>query len=63
MGLDQKIYSEDVAGGGKYKDNEALYINTQTGEKVVIFAGGGQADSYKRILGNSYRIMDCNRDK
>lgn len=39
---------------GKYKDNEALYINTQTGEKIVIFAGGGKADSYKRILGNSY---------
>lgn len=39
---------------GKYKDNEALYISTQTGEKVVIFAGGAKADSYKRILGNSY---------
>lgn len=39
---------------GKYKDNEALYINTQTGEKIVIFAGGGKADSYKKILGNSY---------
>lgn len=39
---------------GKYKDNDALYIHTQTGEKVVIFAGGGKADSYKRILGNSY---------
>ena len=41
---------------GKYKDNEALYVNTQTGEKIVIFAGGGKADSYKRILGNSYGI-------
>lgn len=39
---------------GKYKDNEALYIRTQTGEKIVIFAGGAKADSYKRILGNSY---------
>lgn len=39
---------------GKYKDNEALYINSQTGEKIVIFAGGAKADSYKRILGNSY---------
>lgn len=39
---------------GKYKDNDALFIATQTGEKVVIFAGGGKADSYKRILGNSY---------
>lgn len=41
---------------GKYKDNEALYIQAQTGEKIVIFAGGGKADSYKGILGNSYGL-------
>lgn len=41
---------------GKYKDNEALYLQTQTGEKVLIFAGGGKADSYKGILGNSYGL-------
>ena len=41
---------------GKFKDNEALFIKTQTGEKVVIFAGGGKADSYKKILGNSYGL-------
>lgn len=41
---------------GKFKDNECLYINTQTGLKVVIFAGGGQRDSYKKILGNSYGL-------
>lgn len=41
---------------GKYKDNEALFINTKTGEKIVIFAGGGKADSYKKILGNSYGL-------
>ena len=41
---------------GKFKDNEALFISTQTGEKVVIFAGGGKADSYKKILGNSYGL-------
>lgn len=41
---------------GKYKDNEALYINSSNGEKVVIFAGGGKADSYKKILGNSYGL-------
>ena len=39
---------------GKYKDNEAMYINTQIGEKIVLFTGGGKADSYKKILGNSY---------
>lgn len=41
---------------GKYKGNECLYIYTKTGEKVVIFAGGGKADSYKKILGNSYGL-------
>ena len=41
---------------GKYKDNEALYINTQSGEKILIFVGGGKSDSYKRILGNSYGL-------
>lgn len=39
---------------GKYKDNEALYLRTQTGDKVVIFVGAAKADAYKRILGNSY---------
>ena len=39
---------------GKFKDNEALFIQTKTGEKIVLFAGGGKADSYKKILGNSY---------
>ena len=42
---------------GKYKDNEALYIDyTRNGQKIVIFAGGGKADSYKKILGNSYGL-------
>ncbi|MGN1121990.1 MAG: PBSX family phage terminase large subunit [Eubacteriales bacterium] len=41
---------------GKFKSNEALFIRTQTGEKIVIFAGGGKADSYKKILGNSYGL-------
>lgn len=41
---------------GKYMDNSALFIDTQTGQKIVIFVGGGKADSYKRILGNSYGL-------
>lgn len=51
---------EHLFGGrckwGKYKSNEALYIKTKTGEKVVVFAGGGKSDSYKKILGNSYGL-------
>ena len=38
----------------KYKSNEALFVQTKTGEKIVIFTGGGKSDSYKSILGNSY---------
>ena len=41
---------------GSYKDNPCLYIQTQTGEKIVIFAGGGLSNSYKKILGNSYGL-------
>lgn len=41
---------------GKYKGNEALVINTQTGEKIVIFAGGSKSNSYQSILGNSYGL-------
>lgn len=57
---------------GKFKDNEALFINTKTGQKIVIFVGGGKADSYKKILGNSYGLWiateinehyDCDNSK
>lgn len=41
---------------GKYLDNDALFVYTQTGEKIILFAGGGKADSYKKILGNSYGL-------
>lgn len=39
---------------GKFKGNECLYVNTMVGERVVIFAGGMKADSFKSIRGNSY---------
>ena len=38
----------------RYRDNEALAVRTKSGEKIVIFAGGKNADSYKKIRGNSY---------
>ena len=42
---------------GKFNDNDALFINLPgKEEKIVIFAGGGKADSYKKILGNSYGL-------
>lgn len=39
---------------GKYLDNEVLYVQTVTGEKIIVFAGGGKSDSFKAIRGNSY---------
>lgn len=38
----------------RYRDNEALAVRTRCGERIVIFAGGKNADSYKKIRGNSY---------
>ncbi len=42
---------------GKYKDNECLYIkgpSTGGRQRIIIFAGGAKADSFKKIRGNSY---------
>ena len=42
---------------GKYKDNDCLYIkgpSTKNRQRIVIFAGGAKADSFKKIRGNSY---------
>lgn len=42
---------------GKYKDNDCLFIkgpSTGNRQRIVIFAGAGKADSFKKIRGNSY---------
>ncbi len=42
---------------GKYKGNECLFIkgpDTKNKQRIVIFAGGALANSYKKIRGNSY---------
>lgn len=39
---------------GKYMDKEAIYIKTRTGEKIVIFVGGGKSNDAALIKGNSY---------
>ncbi len=39
---------------GKYRGNECMTVQTAAGEKIIIFAGGKNADAYKRIRGNSY---------
>lgn len=40
---------------GKYRDNDCIFVDAKRyGQKIVIFAGGAKADSFKRIRGNSY---------
>lgn len=39
---------------GKYEERDALYVQTRTGEKIVICVGGGKANDAARIKGNSY---------
>jgi len=42
---------------GKFNGHDTLYIyGTNHGVKKVIFCGGGKADSYKKIQGNSYGL-------
>ena len=56
-GFGLEYYFRGQCRWGKYKDNEALFIkgpSTKNRLRVVIFAGGGKADSYKKIRGNSY---------
>lgn len=38
----------------KFRDNDALEVLTPTGKKLIVFAGGGKADSFKKIRGNAY---------
>lgn len=42
---------------GKYKDHDALFVrgpSTRGKQRIIIFAGGAKADSFKKIRGNSY---------
>lgn len=39
---------------GKYKSNEALFVKSYSGLKIIIFAGGMKENSFKSIRGNSY---------
>lgn len=38
----------------RYKDNDALAIKSHGRTYIVIFVGGGKANSFKKIRGNSY---------
>ncbi|MBR1710610.1 MAG: terminase family protein [Clostridia bacterium] len=51
----------------QYKGKDALFVQTRTGTKIVIIAGGGKADDARRIKGNSYgtvyvtEVNDCHK--
>ena len=47
-------YFEGRCREGKYKDRDCVYVQTKTGEKVVLVSGGGKDGDEKRIKGNTY---------
>lgn len=50
----QWIFGEKRARQGIYNGRDALFIQTSTGEKVVLIAGGNDARSASLIKGHSY---------
>jgi len=47
-------YFEGRCREGKYKNRDCLYVQTATGEKVVLVSGGGKDGDAKYIKGNTY---------
>lgn len=47
-------YFKDRCREGKYKDRDCVYVQTKTGEKVVLVSGGGKDGDEKLIKGNTY---------
>lgn len=47
-------YFEGRCRAGKYNDRDCLYVQTKTGEKVVLVSGGGKDGDEKLIKGNTY---------
>lgn len=41
---------------GNYKNNEALFIRTDNGTKIVLFVGAGDSSAYKKIQGLSLEM-------
>lgn len=53
-GLGLKYIFRGRCKTGKYEGNECLRIKSKRGEKIVLFIGGGQSDSFKKIQGLSF---------
>lgn len=47
-------YFEGRCREGKYQNRDCVYVNTKTGEKIVLVSGGGKDGDEKLIKGNTY---------
>ena len=57
-------YFEGRCREGKFKDKNCVYVNTTTGEKIILIAGGGKNGDERYIKGNTYGtayITEANR--
>ncbi len=50
-------YFEGRYREGKYKDRDCVYVQTKTGEKIVLVSGGGKDGDEKLIKGNTYGMV------
>ena len=47
-------YFEGRCREGKYQERDCVYVQTKTGEKIVLVSGGGKDGDEKLIKGNTY---------
>lgn len=47
-------YFEGRCREGKYQNRECVYVNTKSGQKIVLISGGGKDGDEKLIKGNTY---------
>jgi len=47
-------YFKGRCRSGKYQERDALYVQTQTGEKVILISGGGKEGDERYVKGNTY---------
>jgi PBSX family phage terminase large subunit len=47
-------YFEGRYREGKYKERDCVYVQTRTGEKIILVSGGGKDGDEKLIKGNTY---------
>lgn len=50
-------YFEGRNRPGKYEGRECVYIQTKTGEKIILVSGGGKDGDEKLIKGNTYGMV------